>query len=76
MNASRYRKPRVVTRATLVSGCCQSYQNGVRDVLNARVNSHLVEQFWIDLYSMFQVSLEVCSVSPPEIMAMRWVLKA
>ena len=73
MNASRYRRLRVVTRVTLGSRCCQSLQNGAR-VLNARVDYYLVH-FRIEGNLIFQVSLEVGPVIAPKNRAIRWVLK-
>ena len=67
LNASRYRRLRVVTQATLGSRCCQSLQNGAGEVINARVDCHLVVQFRIECYLIFQVSLEVGPVSAPEV---------
>ena len=48
LNASRYRRLCVVTRATLGSRRSQSLQKGDREVLNSRVHCHLVVQFQIE----------------------------
>ena len=58
LKASRYRRPWVVTRATLGSRCCQSLQNGAREFLNACVDCHPVVEFRIEQNLIFQVSLE------------------
>ena len=73
--AGRYRRPWVVTLATLGSRCRQSLQNGAGEVLNARVEFHPLVQFRIERNLIFQVSLEVGPVSAPEIRTIRWVLK-
>jgi len=44
LNAGRYRRPWVVTRATLGSRCRQSLQKGAGIVLNSRVEFHPVVQ--------------------------------
>ena len=48
LNTCRYRRPSVVTRATLGRGRSQSLQSGAGEVLNARVDNHLVVQFRIE----------------------------
>jgi len=45
LNASWYRKPWVVTRATLGSSSSQSLQEGAGEILNSRVDYHTVLQF-------------------------------
>jgi len=57
LNASRYRRSWVITRAILGSGCRQSLQNGAGEVLNLRVDCHPVVQFRIDRNLIFQMSL-------------------
>jgi hypothetical protein len=72
---SRYRRPWVVTRATLGSRCRQNLQNGAGVVLNAHVDCNPVVQFRIERNLIFHLSLEFGRVSAPEIRAIRWVLK-
>ena len=47
-SSGRYRRPWVVTRATLGIWCCQSLQNGVEEVLSACVDCHLVVKLRIE----------------------------
>ena len=62
-------------RAALGSRSCQSLQNGAGEVLNARVDYHLIVQFRIERNLIFQASFEVGPVNAPEVRAIRWVLK-
>jgi len=75
LNASRYHKPWVATRASLGNTSCQSVQNGAGEFLNAFVDCHPVVQIRVERNLIFQVSLEVGPVNAPEIRENRWVLK-
>jgi len=75
LNASRYRRPWVVTWATFGSRYRQSLQDGAGKILNACVDCHPIDQFRLERYMIFQVSLEVGPISAPEIKAIRWVMK-
>jgi hypothetical protein len=75
LNADRYRRPRVVTWATLGSRCRQSLQDGAGEVLNACGDCHPIVQFRIERNLIFQVCLEVGPNSAPEIGAIRLLMK-
>ena len=75
LNASRYRRPWVVTWATFGSRCRQSLQDGSGEILNAYVDCHPIVLFRIERNMIFQVSLEVGPISAPEIRAIRWMMK-
>ena len=48
LNAGQFRRPWVVTRATLGSKYCQSRKDGLVEVLKLRVDCHPVVQFRIE----------------------------
>ena len=76
LNTKRYRKPWVVTGATIGIGRYQSLQNNSGEVFNLLVNCHLVVQFRIEGNWIIQVSLVLGPVSVLlEVMTIRWVVK-
>ena len=75
LNASRYRRPWVVTWATFGSRCRQSLQDGAGVILNACVDCHPIVQFRIERNMIFQVILEFGPISAPEIRVIRWLMK-
>jgi hypothetical protein len=75
MNVGRNQRSWVVTWATLGSGLRQSLQDSAEKVLNACVDCHPIVQFRVKRNLIFQLGLEVGSISAAEFEAIWWAMK-
>jgi hypothetical protein len=53
----------------------ESLMNGAREVLNARVDSHLIVYIRVERNLILQISMEFGPLSTPEVSAIRWVVE-
>jgi hypothetical protein len=75
LNASRYQRPWLFTRATFGSGYRQSHMNGAGDVVNAHVVSHFILQIQVERNFIFQISLEFGPINTPGFSTIRWLVE-